>query len=320
MSASNPFYERGMIRDPQRFFGRKRELQQIFERLAAMQSVSIVGERRIGKSSLLAMIAAAGPDRLGQDYEFYYIDLQRVESTADFLARGLEALKVKDGQTFRDFEKALEDRKVVLCLDEFEQAGDYSAEFFNVLRSLASTGHLALVTASQKKLADLASEGATTSPFFNIFTTLPLGPMDQSEAADLLTGLARPGQRDFSPAQITAAYKATQGNPWKLQLFGYYLYQTGGDVGQATALYQAELDNNLRPRASVAVKAEAVPNVVHTGSAAVPVSGVLLVIAAVIGFLSVLANFSVGVGVTVAIVFISLLIELGRFVQTLRRR
>jgi len=146
MDAPNPFTERGIIRDPKRFFGRKHELRQIFERLAAMQSVSIVGERRIGKSSLLAVIAATGPDRLGQEHEFHYIDLERVESTEDFIARALDALHT-EGETIRDLERAIQGRKVVLCLDEFEQSGEFSKEFFGALRSLASTGHLALVAA-----------------------------------------------------------------------------------------------------------------------------------------------------------------------------
>ena len=45
MSASNPFYERGMIRDPQRVFDREDELKTIFGWLRNMQSVSIVGEQ-----------------------------------------------------------------------------------------------------------------------------------------------------------------------------------------------------------------------------------------------------------------------------------
>ena len=44
-----------MIEDATRFFGRERELARVFSRIGSQrpQSVSIVGERRIGKSSLL---------------------------------------------------------------------------------------------------------------------------------------------------------------------------------------------------------------------------------------------------------------------------
>jgi AAA+ ATPase superfamily predicted ATPase len=49
----NPFICRGKIEAPNLFWGRSEEIRDIKTRLATMQSVSIVGERRIGKSSLL---------------------------------------------------------------------------------------------------------------------------------------------------------------------------------------------------------------------------------------------------------------------------
>ena len=51
----NPYLNRTAIKDDRGFFGRRRELATIFSRIDARepQSVSIVGERRIGKSSLL---------------------------------------------------------------------------------------------------------------------------------------------------------------------------------------------------------------------------------------------------------------------------
>jgi len=51
----NPFLDRVSIRDVSRFYGRTRETARIFSRIGAArpQSVSVVGDRRIGKSSLL---------------------------------------------------------------------------------------------------------------------------------------------------------------------------------------------------------------------------------------------------------------------------
>jgi uncharacterized protein len=308
MEAPNPFYERGPVRDPKRFFGRESELRQVFARLINMQSVSIVGERRIGKSSLLAVITATGRDRLGQDYEFYTIDLQRVESTEDFFARALDALDVTDGKGARDFEKALDGRKVVLCLDEFEQAGSFSKEFFNVMRSLASTGHLALVTASKRTLAELSQEDLTTSAFFNIFTTLPLGEMNQDEAAELLDGLAG---KQFPAKSIEAAYAATRGNPWKLQIFGYYLVQAK-DADTARQQYNEEIERSTKPESVAAVKglvAESVepetPPPVERNQA----SSILLILAATLGIVSLLFGFSLGLGLAVGLTLLSLLVE-----------
>ena len=51
----NPYMNRSMIRSVDAFYGRKRELQRVMALIGAQmpQSVSLVGERRMGKSSLL---------------------------------------------------------------------------------------------------------------------------------------------------------------------------------------------------------------------------------------------------------------------------
>ena len=313
MDAPNPFTERGIIRDPKRFFGRKHELRQIFERLAAMQSVSIVGERRTGKSSLLAVIAATGPDRLGQEHEFHYIDLERVESTEDFIARALDALHT-EGETIRDLERAIQGRKVVLCLDEFEQSGEFSKEFFGALRSLASTGDLALVVASQEKLADLARDGVTTSPFFNIFTSLRLGEMSRAESGELLNGLGQLGGRTFSADEVHAAYEETHGNPWKLQIFGYYLYETG-KLAEAIRRYREEMALNGVEGATL--KRLFAPRRTSPKPAEARLPAALLIAAAVIGLVSIVVNFGPGMILMLVLTLISFLLEA---LRTLSRR
>lgn len=49
----NPFTNRGMITKENEFVGREREISDILARIRNGNSVSVVGERRIGKSSLL---------------------------------------------------------------------------------------------------------------------------------------------------------------------------------------------------------------------------------------------------------------------------
>jgi hypothetical protein len=50
---ANPFCDRGRIKDPTRFFDRRRILRELSEMLAGGNSVSLVGESEIGKSSVL---------------------------------------------------------------------------------------------------------------------------------------------------------------------------------------------------------------------------------------------------------------------------
>ena len=58
----NPFSFGNPIKDPERFYGRQAEIRQIVNRLlsSAHESTSIVGERRIGKTSLLCNLANPG--------------------------------------------------------------------------------------------------------------------------------------------------------------------------------------------------------------------------------------------------------------------
>ncbi len=53
--SENPFTHGGPINNPDRFIGRDDELKQILDRLRdeSFSSTSIVGERRIGRTSLL---------------------------------------------------------------------------------------------------------------------------------------------------------------------------------------------------------------------------------------------------------------------------
>lgn len=64
----NPFTCRGRIEDPNLFWGRSEEIRDIKTRLATMQNVSVVGERRIGKSSLLYYFFKKGKELLGDLY------------------------------------------------------------------------------------------------------------------------------------------------------------------------------------------------------------------------------------------------------------
>ncbi len=62
----SPFTNRTTITAPEDFVGREEELAAILGRLRTLQSSSIVGERRIGKSSLLYHLAQTGRAKLGE--------------------------------------------------------------------------------------------------------------------------------------------------------------------------------------------------------------------------------------------------------------
>lgn len=250
----NPFELRGMVRDPKRFIGRRRELDIIFSHLATMQNVAVVGERLIGKSSLLNQIVITGKDRLGADYDLFYMDMERVFSGAEFFERAIEVLKNgRDGLSeepdHRDFEKSLRGKKVIFCLDEFEQTvfePEFGPEFFNVLRSLAQTGDLALVIATKHKLQDLYRfETQLTSPFYNIFNILILGELTEEEAREMAKTPAQDAGCPFSDDEIDSIIRLAGTHPYKLNLACSILYEAKSDKKSL----DTEIDwNDIRQR------------------------------------------------------------------------
>ena len=76
---NNPYLSRGPVRDPEMLFGRTHELHEIAAFLRGTQSVSIIGPRKIGKTSLLLQLMrpAGWPGLgMGDDNLFVYLDCE----------------------------------------------------------------------------------------------------------------------------------------------------------------------------------------------------------------------------------------------------
>jgi AAA+ ATPase superfamily predicted ATPase len=246
-SLPNPFSYSGTIRDPEKFYGRESELARIFDRLRSMQSVSVVGERRIGKSSLLHQIYLSVKDHLGDDCRAVYTDLPDVKSESDFYRRVCQRLEV-EGNSFDDLDRATRGGRVVVCLDEFERlAGNpsFSANFFNSLRSLAQTGNLAFLLATEHSLAELCQdERIATSPFWNIFIRINLGSFRRDEAEELiLSGFAQ----EVTDKEVARLIELAGCFPFFLQMACYHLFEVKvGRASQWEQSFEEEAGDHLR--------------------------------------------------------------------------
>ena len=203
----NPYLNRNMIRDRKFFYGRRKEVTTIYSRIGAArpQSVSIVGERRIGKSSLLHFINDPG-NRLSYldesaGYIFLFLDFQekRRGTVDEFFGSLLELLAQEADDKLEElpeagydgFKQACEQideegLKLILLFDEFEaitKNRNFEPEFFAFLRSLANNYNVAYVTSSVKNLQEMChNREISDSPFFNIFSNLNLGAFSLQEA------------------------------------------------------------------------------------------------------------------------------------------
>jgi serine/threonine protein kinase len=223
-SKRNPYLNRVMIQNPADFFGRSREIRRIYSRLDAPrpQSISVVGERRIGKSSLLNHIYQARTRRQHmQNYEnaiFVYLDFQQesefdVPKFIDFLFN-MFSYESKNGRDYTKHEKTLdqlkqviqelqdEGKRIIMLLDEFEAITNndrFEEHFFSYLRSLANSYRVAYVTSSYKDLQEMChNKDISDSPFFNIFSNLPLRPFTREEAMELIVV---PSEREGLPLE-----------------------------------------------------------------------------------------------------------------------
>lgn len=208
----NPYLNRVAIKDPAQFFGRGREVAKIFSRIGASrpQSISVVGERRIGKSSLLNYInnpevRTRYLDR-SDDYAFAFIDLQQKRRlTLTEFFKELFALLAKeqgyeglvDQEPSFDSVRALlerfrgEGRKLIVLFDEFDAITTnraFDLEFYSFLRSIANNYDVAYVTSSARDLQELCyTQLIADSPFFNIFTNVFLRAFTRAESMELIT-------------------------------------------------------------------------------------------------------------------------------------
>jgi tRNA A-37 threonylcarbamoyl transferase component Bud32 len=272
----NPFFNRHRIIDPAYFFGRQRELERLYSAIATRQCVSVVGERKLGKSSLLTRLSHAPTlQSFGLDpalYVFVYFDLESMASARrdDFWVELLDTIasqlppgdlaqslrrQIDGGEvrfmTARRALRRLRDTglEVVLMLDEFESLArnaQFDPDFYGELRSLAGELGLVILTASKRSLYDLTYENSSTlsSPFFNIFSEMPTGLMMLDEARQILIGLSERSGPAFCAEEVEWALDLSGPHPFFAQVIGAHLFEAPGS-GQ---LRSAEVYETIRKR------------------------------------------------------------------------
>jgi predicted ATPase len=211
MALINPYNNRGMLPvESDMFFGRDNEMQRIENMLAydSPQCVSIVGERRIGKSSLAYRVFHKLKDAV--DTLAVYLDCDRIPGECksknnffQFLDQlVLEALEdkseikqilgIKKGKLFQSYSSfeafikntGLKGIKTIIFFDEFEHFPEKNFaddNFFSNLRAAAGNpeNRLAFVTLSQSNLKDLTHISIQSSSFWNIFQMEVIGLLDK---------------------------------------------------------------------------------------------------------------------------------------------
>ncbi|OQX23500.1 MAG: hypothetical protein BWK80_25740, partial [Desulfobacteraceae bacterium IS3] len=210
----NPYNNKAMLpHDSDMFFGREKEINSIKSSLLAEnpQSVSVIGERRIGKSSVANRVFHKL--KLDNDTIPVFLDFDALaglcNSKDEFFQRLNEKISeclaekpqiqsrlgtfgFNDYPSFRGFvEKGAKNGlKFIIFIDEFEHLpGKQFADdsFFSNLRSMANNpaNRLAFVTISLKSLKELTHDSVQSSAFWNIFDVRIIGLLDDESIEKL---------------------------------------------------------------------------------------------------------------------------------------
>lgn len=235
LPSANPFIYGPMIRDAQKFFGRAAIRRQLLSRVQTMQHTSIVGERRIGKSSLLWRLCEEAKQAMPET-AIVYSDLPNVTDEASFYACICRALNQPGTEFgFNELKRAVERKPAVLCLDEFETVcadQKFSVSFFNSLRSLAQNGKLSFIVATQHPLADLCRDKMfSTSEFWNIFTERRLGLIEQDASIGFIGEQSKASGQEFTPAEIDRLIEIAGLYPFFLQMACAHLFEEKANGG-----------------------------------------------------------------------------------------
>lgn len=217
MRTTNPYNNRGILPiDSDMFFGREKEMQRIEGLLSTNypQCISIVGERRIGKSSLAYRIfhkikqsentLAVYLDCDGLADECKTKDQFFQQLNQNFLEvinnkSGLKTFLGKEEDnffntytTFKAFIKriSMKEIKTIIFFDEFEHLPREENKnafaddtFFSNLRAMANKpdNRLAFVTITKIGLKELTHKSIQSSGFWNIFKAEIIGLLDNEK-------------------------------------------------------------------------------------------------------------------------------------------
>ena len=250
MAESNPFYHRGPVSDPVFFFGRENETEYLFDLLRKGQSIAVSGPRRIGKTSLLMHVkdpdVAAAHAFPAEGAEFILLDGGALDGLGeeDFYGAVCRPLGGESDAVpyprFLEFLRGhLNDRQTTLIIlfDEFELIAAnprFGLPMFNRLRSLAAQHPIRFVTASKNPLWKLTQINPETlsSPFFNFFAPLSLGPLEEPEARRMEAMLSAKAGKPFCDRALQRILALAGTHPLFLQVTGYRAFEVASSSGE----------------------------------------------------------------------------------------
>ncbi|MDB9475206.1 ATP-binding protein [Dolichospermum circinale] len=229
LNNQNPFVPiTGKVDDNKQFFGREKEIKEIFELLNNASSVAIIGEQAIGKSSLLYAVSQQSVNLLSSPRQNVFLDMNIIHNQEDFYFAICEKLDIPDNKGYR-FTRDLENKKVLLILDNVGKLNGvgFTRDVRDHLRGLAEGENacLKLVLAANESLETLFNDSYETSPLSGICQQVDIQPWNEKTSRDFIAKRLQPTTIDFTEADIQELIQESGGHPQKLTQLCYDLYK-----------------------------------------------------------------------------------------------
>lgn len=223
----NPFTDVVAVRDAQRFVGRHATLRRLCQQLA-QGSVALIGERKMGKSSLLGRLAEQLRTELGQTViRWDFFDLGDAGALLEHVTHALG----ESGASWTAFKRALHGRRVVLLLDELELAPRRGFDV-DLLRGCRALVHqergLRFITASRvlPKVIFPTQDGSWP---YDFLSPQSLGAFSEADARALLAHAWAPQAPHFSESDVNQLIALSACHPYRLQRAAHHRYAALAD-------------------------------------------------------------------------------------------
>ncbi|MBN2006786.1 MAG: ATP-binding protein, partial [Anaerolineae bacterium] len=226
----NPFTDMLMIRDAARFVGREAELHRL-RSLLRSGSVTLVGDPKIGKSSLMARLADLWQAENGGRV-FGPLDCQGVLDCDDFFAELAELLGLQDIDDRRKLRDALRATSGLLLIDEVDCAPGWGLtdNDFALFRAVCSANpNFKLVTVSRSPLKTIFPDARRGSPAYNFLIPYTLGSLNDADARALLAHPWDTAAPTFDTATVDTLLALAGTHPFKLQRAAHHRYEVFGN-------------------------------------------------------------------------------------------
>ncbi len=240
---NNPF-EFGRPVKGKDFYNRREEIETAIGFIKNLQCFSVVGERRIGKTSFLQHLLSEEVFREHaidpRDYILIYINVGSLHEITKntFIETIIKKIrekfpvKIEHKDIFEELvtymEKiAFEGKNLVLAFDEFECIAPIldSSSFSHWLRFIFLSSHVMAITASRTTIGELEKCGDSASPLSNVFGNLFLGLFRRTETENMIKELFEKGGIGLDEQEIAFLADLSGGNPYFIQLIGFHYYE-----------------------------------------------------------------------------------------------